>query len=99
MVVILPSKLCPFVFCKALANNDYKYPTSNVYTVKGVCLSKFALFFLFVKGFVAALMSIEDKDKLEYTKNSIEKNFSNYSAWHNQRCDLLFSIMSASFGI
>ena len=94
MVVILPSKLCPFVFCKALANNDYKYPTSNVYTVKGICLSKFVLlfsFFLFVKGFVAALMSIEDKDELEYTKNSIEKNFSNYSAWHNQRCDLLIS--------
>ena len=59
----------------------------------------FIFFLIFVKGFVAGLMSIEDKDELEYTKNSIEKNFSNYFAWHNQRCDLLFSIMSASSGI
>ena len=48
----------------------------------------FYLILLFVR-FVAALMNRAEVDELQYTTNMINTNFSNYSAWHNRRYDLI----------
>ncbi|CAL1410844.1 unnamed protein product [Linum trigynum] len=44
------------------------------------------------RRFVAALMKRSDEDELEHTENMIDKNLSNYSAWHN-RSVLLSNLM------
>lgn len=41
--------------------------------------------FPFFSRFVAALLNRSDEDELNHTQDLIDKNISNYSAWHNRR--------------
>ena len=65
--------------------------------ISNVCdLEIFCSFFdykTFLVRFVASLLNISEVDELQYTKDMINKNFSNYSAWHNRRynSDLVFT--------
>lgn len=48
--------------------------------------------------FVTRLKNVSEEEELGFTMDMINTNFSNYSAWHNRRCERIINFV-VEFGL